>query len=70
MSYNENRISDQIDDGLQRQKEQFEENMTSENYRQILNIAYQHNDLTMEDFDNTLMHFAMLYHKEQLTLNK
>ena len=40
--------------------------MTSENYRQVLNNEYITGELTKEDFDNTLMHFAMLYHKEQL----
>ena len=40
--------------------------MTSENYRQLLNSGYKHQDFTSKDFDNTLMHFAMLYHKEQL----
>jgi len=40
--------------------------MTSENYRQILNYEFKNKELTQIDFDNTLMHFAMLYHKEQL----
>jgi len=42
--------------------------MTSENYRQILNNEFDIKEMSKEDFDNTLMHFAMLYHKEQLTL--
>ena len=40
--------------------------MTSENYRRILKAEYHFQELTIEDFDNTLMHFAKLYHKEQL----
>ena len=40
--------------------------MTSENYRRILKAEYHFQELTIEDFDNTLMHFAELYHKEQL----
>lgn len=39
--------------------------MTSEHYRQILNNSYKEQDLTQEDFDNTLMYFAMLITKEQ-----
>jgi hypothetical protein len=42
--------------------------MTSENYRQLLNAERDNLEMTNEDFDNTLMHFAMLYHKEQLKL--
>ena len=42
--------------------------MTSENYRQLLNNEFEAKEMTKEDFDNTLMHFAMLYHKEQLKL--
>ena len=42
--------------------------MTSENYRQLLNNEFKAKEMTKEDFDNTLMHFAMLYHKEQLKL--
>lgn len=42
--------------------------MTSENYRELLNNEYNVKELNQEDFDNTLMHFAMLYHKEQLAL--
>ena len=40
--------------------------MKSEDYRQILNNEFKYKEITQEDFDNTLMHFAMLYHKEQL----
>lgn len=43
--------------------------MTSENYRQLLNTELDSLEMTKEDFDNTLMHFAMLYHKEQLALS-
>lgn len=43
--------------------------MTSENYRQLLNNEFEAKEMTKEDFDNTLMHFAMLYHKEQLALS-
>ena len=43
--------------------------MTSENYRQLLNAERDSLEMTKEDFDNTLMHFAMLYHKEQLALS-
>lgn len=39
--------------------------MTSENYRRTLNLEYKNQELTQEDFDNTLMHFAKLYHEEQ-----
>lgn len=42
--------------------------MKSENYRQLLNNEFEAKEMTKEDFDNTLMHFAMLYHKEQLKL--
>ena len=42
--------------------------MTIENYRQLLNNEFEAKEMTKEDFDNTLMHFAMLYHKEQLKL--
>lgn len=42
--------------------------MTSENYRQLLNNEFEAKEMTKEDFDNTLMHFAMLYHTEQLKL--
>ncbi len=42
--------------------------MTSENYRQLLNNEYNVKELNQEEFDDTLMHFAMLYHKEQLAL--
>lgn len=39
--------------------------MTSENYRQMLNNEFDSKEMSKEDFDNTLMYFAMLYHKEQ-----
>jgi len=42
--------------------------MKSENYRQLLNHEFEAKEMTKEDFDNTLMHFAKLYHKEQLAL--
>jgi hypothetical protein len=40
--------------------------MTSQNYRDILNLEFKNREITPEDFDNTLMHFAKLYHAEQL----
>lgn len=43
--------------------------MTSENYRQLLNNEFEAKEMTKEDFDNTLMHFAMLYHKEQCAIS-
>ena len=43
--------------------------MKSENYRQLLNADRDSLEMTKEDFDNTLMHFAMLYHQEQLALS-
>ena len=42
--------------------------MKSENYRQLLNHEFEAKEMTKEDFDNTLVHFAKLYHKEQLAL--
>lgn len=39
--------------------------MKSENYRQLLNKEYKNKELSEEDFDNTLMHFAELYYKEK-----
>lgn len=42
--------------------------MTSENYRQLLNNEYNVKELNQEEFEDTLIHFAMLYHKEQLVL--
>ena len=38
--------------------------MNSENYRQILKKEHESKELNQKDFDNTLMHFAELYHKE------
>jgi len=43
--------------------------MTSENYRQLLIAERDSLEMTNEDFDSTLMHFAMLYHKEQLSIS-
>jgi len=42
--------------------------MKSENYRTLLNNEYKNQELSADDFDNTLMHFAKLYHAEQLRL--
>jgi len=42
--------------------------MSSENYRKLLNNEYKNQELSTDDFDNTLMHFAKLYHTEQLQL--
>lgn len=39
--------------------------MKSENYRQLLNNDRDSLEMTSAEFDNTLMHFAMLYHKEK-----
>lgn len=39
--------------------------MESKDYRQILVRAYTSQELTPDDFDNTLIHFAKLYHKEK-----
>lgn len=39
--------------------------MKSENYRQLLNNERGSLELTAEEYDNTLMHFAELYHKEK-----
>ena len=41
--------------------------MKSENYRILLTNSYRMQDLTVDEFDSTLMHFAMLFCKEQLT---
>jgi len=38
--------------------------MKAENYRQLLNL--ERTSLSSEDYDNTLMYFAELYHKEQV----
>ena len=40
--------------------------MGSENYRILLNNERFSSEMTAEDYDNTLMHFAKLYHQEQL----
>ena len=32
----------------------------SENYRELLNNEYKNQELSDDDFDNTLMHFAKL----------
>jgi len=42
--------------------------MTSENYRTLLNNEYKNQELSADDFDSTLIHFAKLYHAEQLRL--
>jgi len=39
--------------------------MKSENYRQLLNNERDSLELKPEEFDNTLMHFAELYHPEK-----
>ena len=39
--------------------------MSSENYRQVLNNEFKSKEMSSDDFDNTLMQFAMLYHEEQ-----
>lgn len=38
--------------------------MKSDNYRRLLNNEYQNQELSKEDFDNTLMEFAKQYYKE------
>ena len=38
--------------------------MNSEHYRQILNNEFKSKEMTPEDFDNTLMHFAKLVREE------
>lgn len=40
--------------------------MKSENYRQLLNNEKHSPEMTAKEYDNTLMHFAMLYHQEQI----
>ena len=42
--------------------------MISENYRQILNNEFDSKEMSKEDFDNTLMEFARVYHQEQLDI--
>jgi len=39
--------------------------MTSEDYRRLLNNERDSLEMTPEEYDNTLMHFAKLYHQEQ-----
>lgn len=39
--------------------------MKSENYKQLLLNDFENKEMTKEDLDNTLMHFAKLYHEEQ-----
>ena len=39
--------------------------MKSEDYRKLINNERFSLNLTEEEFDNTLMHFAKLYHQEQ-----
>ena len=43
--------------------------MDSKSCRGVLVYEYKNQDLTPEDFENTLMYFAELYHKEK-TENK
>jgi hypothetical protein len=43
--------------------------MNSRSYIAVLLYEYKNQDLTPEDFENTLMYFAELYHKEK-TENK
>lgn len=38
--------------------------MKSENYRELLNNEYKNQELSQEDFDNTLLEFAKQYYKE------
>ena len=40
--------------------------MKSENYRQLLNNERHSLEMTDKEYDNTLMHFAKLYHQEQV----
>lgn len=39
--------------------------MKSENYRRLLNNERDSLEMTAEEFDSTLIHFAELYHKEK-----
>jgi len=39
--------------------------MTSEDYRRLLNNERDSLEMTPEEYDNTLMHFAKLYHQER-----
>jgi len=41
--------------------------MNADNYRTVLNNAYRDKELTQEDFDNTLMHFASLSNMTDLS---
>jgi len=38
----------------------------SENYLELLVKEYQTRELTVEDFKNTLQHYAKLYHNENI----
>jgi hypothetical protein len=40
--------------------------MNSENYRQVLNNEFDSKEMSKEDFDNTLIEFAKVFHQEQL----
>jgi len=44
--------------------------MESKNYKQLLNNERNSPEMTDEEFNNTLIHFAKLYHKEQLNINE
>ena len=39
--------------------------MKSENYRQLLNNERDSLEMTSDEYNNTLIHFAKLYHQEQ-----
>lgn len=39
--------------------------MKSEDYKQLLVNEYKNQELTTEEFEDTLMHFAKLYHEER-----
>ena len=39
--------------------------MKSENYRQLLNNERDSLEMTADEYNNTLIHFAKLYHQEQ-----
>jgi hypothetical protein len=43
--------------------------MDSKSCKEVLVYEYKNQDLTPEDFENTLMYFAELYHREK-TENK
>tara|TARA_R110002012_G_scaffold287972_1_gene480564 strand:+ start:222 stop:344 length:123 start_codon:yes stop_codon:yes gene_type:complete len=39
--------------------------MSSEQYKQLLVNEYKNQELSPEDFENTLEHYAKLYHNEK-----